>query len=151
MYQFGRSFFCENHFFLKINFWTTSCFATFSGKLLKEKRLLWTILVWSIISTETKEENVYSNPTNLIVFVLVAIFLKRILQYIESWFNEKLGTLFENDSITDINYPELFSLFHIDTWWGQSKYVRKFEISQTNFEKNSKFVDIENFSLNFIY
>ena len=60
-------------------------------------------------------------------------------------------TLFENDSITDINYPELFSLFHIDTWWGQSKYVRKFEISQTNFEKNSKFVDIENFSLNFIY
>ena len=24
-------------------------------------------------------------------------------------------TLFENDSITDINYPELFSLFHIDT------------------------------------
>ena len=44
-------------------------------------------------------------------------------------------TLFENDSITDINYPELFSLFYIDTWWGQSKYVRKFEISQANFEK----------------
>ena len=44
-------------------------------------------------------------------------------------------TLFENDSITDINYPELFSLFHIDTWWGQSKYVRKFDISQANFEK----------------
>ena len=46
-----------------------------------------------------------------------------------------LHTLFRNESITDINYPELFSLFHIDTWWGQSKYVRKFEISQANFEK----------------
>ena len=29
--------------------------------------------------------------------------------------NGKDITLFENDSITDINYPELFSLFHIDT------------------------------------
>ena len=60
-----------------------------------------------------------------------------------------MSNLFENDSITDINYPELFSLFHIDTWWGQSKYVRKFEISQRNFEKNSKFVDKEKISMNF--
>ena len=29
----------------------------------------------------------------------------------------------------------LFSTFHIHTWWGQSKYVRKFEISRANFEK----------------
>ena len=30
----------------------------------------------------------------------------------------------------------LFSTFHIHTWWGQSKYVWKFEISRTNFEKS---------------
>ena len=47
----------------------------------------------------------------------------------------KGNTLFRNESITDINYPKLFSLFHIDTWWGQSKYVTKFEISQANFVK----------------
>ena len=29
----------------------------------------------------------------------------------------------------------IFSTFHIHKWWGQSKYVRKFEISRANFEK----------------
>ena len=29
----------------------------------------------------------------------------------------------------------LFSTFHMHTWWGQSKYVTKFEISRANFEK----------------
>ena len=39
----------------------------------------------------------------------------------------------------------LFSIFHVHTWWGQAKYVRKFEISRANF------VHIEKFSLNFMY
>ena len=30
----------------------------------------------------------------------------------------------------------LFSTFHIHTWWGQYKYVWKFEISRANFEKS---------------
>ena len=55
-------------------------------------------------------------------------------------------TLFENDSITDINYlPRTFSLFHIDTWWGQSKYVRKFDISQANFEKTQNLYTLKIF------
>ena len=33
----------------------------------------------------------------------------------------------------------LFSTFHIHTWWGQAKYVRKFEISRANFEIFQKF------------
>ena len=39
----------------------------------------------------------------------------------------------------------LFSTFHIHTWWGQSKYVRKFEISRANFEKTQNLYILKNF------
>ena len=39
----------------------------------------------------------------------------------------------------------LFSTFHIHTWWGQAKYVRKFEISRANFEKNQNLSILKNF------
>ena len=39
----------------------------------------------------------------------------------------------------------LFSTFHIHTWWGQAKYVRKFEISRANFEKNQNLYILKNF------
>ena len=61
------------------------------------------------------------------------------------------GTLFKDNLLSQFYFPELFSLLHIHTWWGQSKYVRKFEISRANFEKTSKFAHIENFSLNFMW
>ena len=46
--------------------------------------------------------------------------LRNISKFLTSRFRQiaflmTCHTLFENDSITDINYPELFSLFHIDT------------------------------------
>ena len=39
----------------------------------------------------------------------------------------------------------LFSTFHIHTWWGQSKYVWKFEISRANFEKSQNLYILKNF------
>ena len=44
-------------------------------------------------------------------------------------------TLFKDTSLSQFYFPRLFSLLHIHTGWGQSKYVRKFEISRANFEK----------------
>ena len=44
-------------------------------------------------------------------------------------------TLFKDNLLSQFYFPGLFSLLHIHTWWGQSKYVRKFEISRANFEK----------------
>ena len=40
----------------------------------------------------------------------------------------------------------LFSTFHIHAWWGQSKYVRKFEISRANFEKTQNLYILKIFS-----
>ena len=67
------------------------------------------------------------------------------------WYHKKvlpnqLNTLFKDNLLSQFYFPGLFSLLHIHTWWGQSKYVRKFEISQANFEKTWNL-----FILNFMY
>ena len=48
-------------------------------------------------------------------------------------------TLFENESIIDINYPDLFSTFKDHRLGVQGKYVRKFEISRGISEKTQNF------------
>ena len=54
-------------------------------------------------------------------------------------------TLFKDNFLCQFYFPGLFSLLHIHTWWGQSKYVRKFEISQANFEKTQNLFILKNF------
>ena len=56
-----------------------------------------------------------------------------------------LCTLFKDNLLSQFYFPGLFSLLHIHTWWGQSKYVRKFEISQANFEKTQNLFILKNF------
>ena len=54
-------------------------------------------------------------------------------------------TLFKDNVLSQFYFPGLFSLVHIHTWWGQSKYVRKFEISRANFEKTQNLLILKNF------
>ena len=55
------------------------------------------------------------------------------------------STLFKDNLLSQFYFPGLFSLLHIHTWWGQSKYVRKFEISRANFEKTQNLFILKNF------
>ena len=117
----------------------------------KKRRHFWHCFVFCKVaktqlgSSSSLLGNLYIKWTDSNSWVLSLIFLLS-WTFVRSLNCQQL-TLFRNESITNINYPELFSLFHIDTWWGPSKCVRKFDISQANFEKN---FHIENFSLNFI-
>jgi hypothetical protein len=44
-------------------------------------------------------------------------------------------TLFKNNWLSQFYFPGLFSLFLIHTYWGQLKYVEKFDFSRGNFQK----------------
>ena len=54
-------------------------------------------------------------------------------------------TLFKDNLLSQFYFQGLFSLLNIHTCWGQSKYVRKFEISRANFEKTQNLFILKNF------
>ena len=56
-----------------------------------------------------------------------------------------LLTLFKDNFLCQFYFPGLLSLLHIHTWWGQSKYLRKSEISRANFEKTQNLFILKNF------
>ena len=72
------------------------------------------------------------HTSNLNVFPMNSKFLKGE-HTVQEWLEIKFYCLW------------LFSTFHIHTWWGQSKYVRKFEISRANFEKFKILYILKNF------